>query len=183
MLRLAHIKQLIPPRPLLLALHNLNPTHIRAVDLIHHLHAHPCHLIAQMDTRIDALASDIETDTSVGFAALLADQQDVAYACAFRVVFGEEAGAATGGICGGDLHVVDLFDGVFAFGPCCRWRREDGDLLVLLFDLCCSCCLMYQSRYILQCQWTMGILGRVSNGNRGMAVSYVTSVCVDAHLR
>lgn len=114
MSRLAHVIKSSPSRSLLLSLHNLNALYIGRVNLIPHLHAHASQVVAEQNGGVDALAADVEADTSVLVAVLEANEEDVADVCAVGVFAGEEAGAGAGGVESGDLGGGEGGDGVFA---------------------------------------------------------------------
>jgi hypothetical protein len=98
MLNSAHIRQPRSSRPLGCALHNLDALYQRTVDFVPHLHAHAGKLAAQQNGGVDAAAPDVDTDAREGIAGALAYEEDVADACAFGVVFCEEAGSCAGGV-------------------------------------------------------------------------------------
>lgn len=116
MLLLPQIRESRPPRPLLLPLHHLYALHIRAVDLIPHLHADARQLVAQQDPRVDAAPPDVDAHAGIRVAVAEPHEQDVADAGAFGVGFGEERGAGAGWVEEGDLRGLDAGDGVFEVG-------------------------------------------------------------------
>jgi hypothetical protein len=115
MLRLPHVIQPRPPRPLNPPLHNLNAFHIRTIYLIPHLHANPRQLIPQQDGRVDALPPNVDAHPCEGISRFLPHEQDIADFGSFGVGFGEELGAGAGGVEDGELVCLEEgCDGGFA---------------------------------------------------------------------
>lgn len=114
MLNRAHIRQSGASGALGRPLNNFYAFDQRTVNLVPHFDAHAGELAAQKNGCVGATAPDVDADAGEGVARALADEQDVADACAFRVVFCEEAGAGAGGVEHADLRGGYGGDGVRA---------------------------------------------------------------------
>lgn len=134
MLHSAHIRQPRTARALSRPLNNFYALDERAVHFVPHFHAHAGELAAEQDCGVDASAADVDAYAGEGVACAEPHEEDVAYACAFRVVFCEEAGSGAGGVEEGGLRGCDCGDGVgagfFDVGGC--WG-EDGDAEMFAF--------------------------------------------------
>lgn len=124
-LRFPHIIQPRPPHPLLPPLHNLNPLHIRTINLIPHLDPHPSQLPPKQNPGIDPAPPDIQADAGEGIAVPQPDEQDIAHARRLGVLLREEPRAGSRRVEEGELRRRDGGDGVAA-GFARRRRRLEG---------------------------------------------------------
>lgn len=128
MLNSPHVRQSRTSHPPLRALHNLNSLHQRTVDLVPHFDAHARQLAAQQNGGVDAAAPNVDADAGEGVAGALAHEEYVADACAFGVVFCEEAGAGAGWVEEGGLRGGYGLEGFGAgFLDVGGFGAEDGD--------------------------------------------------------
>lgn len=114
MLNRAHIRESGSSGALSRTLYNFYAFNQRTVNLVPHLHTHTRELAAEEDSGVGAAAPDVDADAGEGVAGALADEQNIADAGAFWVVFCEEAGAGAGGVEGADLGGCDGGNGVRA---------------------------------------------------------------------
>lgn len=115
MLRLPHIIQACPPRPLLRPLHNLHALDDGTVDLDPHLHADHHQPVAEQDRGVEAAAPDGEADAREGVAGCECREEDVAHARGVGVGAVEEAGAGGGGVEGCEVLGFPFGEGVWVF--------------------------------------------------------------------
>lgn len=133
---LAHVVKSSSSCSLLLPLHDFDTLDVGAVDLVPHLDTHTGQVVAEEDGRVDALATDVQTYTSVLVAILQANKEDITRVCAVDVLAAEEAGTSTSRVEGRDLGGGNGGDGVLASCASRRNGREDRDLLHTVFAVC-----------------------------------------------
>lgn len=87
---LSHICQTCTSRSLLPSLHHFYSLYIWRVDLVPHLHANSCKLVAEENASVDASAADVDADTCEWVAVFLADEENIADLGCLRAGFAEE---------------------------------------------------------------------------------------------
>ena len=121
----SHVRQPCSPRPLHRPLHHFYPFYIRTINLIPHLHTHPCQFIPQQNSCINAASPDVDADACEGVTGLETHEEDITYFRGFGVGFGEQVCTGASGVEELDLVFLEGEDGFFEFGDGGWGRRVD----------------------------------------------------------